>query len=220
MASDVDICNLALARLGDGAQVASINPPDQSAQAYYCAQFYPLSLSAVLDEHNWSFTTKTVTLAQTTNPSSLWAYCYEVPSDMIGVIAVFDANATGDVGMGNSFSSYYGNPLMGGGNQQSYSVETDANGNGVLYSNQMGAALKYSASITNTNALPPSFVQAVSWHLASTLAGVIIKGDVGVSAAMKCLQAYQMALKVAKESDSQNRKIDFNYLPEGIRARA
>ena len=30
MASDVDICNLALAQLGDSASVQSINPPDQS----------------------------------------------------------------------------------------------------------------------------------------------------------------------------------------------
>ena len=32
MASDVDICNLALAQLADSASVQIINPPDQSAQ--------------------------------------------------------------------------------------------------------------------------------------------------------------------------------------------
>ena len=36
MSSDVDICNLALARLGDEANIVSISPPDQSAQAGYC----------------------------------------------------------------------------------------------------------------------------------------------------------------------------------------
>ena len=29
MSSDVDICNLALARLGDEANIVSISPPDQ-----------------------------------------------------------------------------------------------------------------------------------------------------------------------------------------------
>ena len=33
MASEVDICNLALAHLGDAATVSSINPPEGSIQA-------------------------------------------------------------------------------------------------------------------------------------------------------------------------------------------
>ena len=36
MASDVQICNIALAHLGDTATVASINPPEGSAQAEHC----------------------------------------------------------------------------------------------------------------------------------------------------------------------------------------
>jgi len=35
MSSDVDICNLSLARLGDEANVVSISPQDQSSQAGY-----------------------------------------------------------------------------------------------------------------------------------------------------------------------------------------
>ena len=45
MASEVEICNLALARLGDAATVVSIDPPEGSAQAEHCAMFYrPLRL--------------------------------------------------------------------------------------------------------------------------------------------------------------------------------
>ena len=33
MASDVDVCNLALSHIGDTANVASINPPDGSVQS-------------------------------------------------------------------------------------------------------------------------------------------------------------------------------------------
>ena len=43
MASDVDVCNLALAHLGDEATVASISPPEGSAQAGHCARFYPMA---------------------------------------------------------------------------------------------------------------------------------------------------------------------------------
>ena len=97
MASDVDICNLALARLGDEANVLSINPPDQSPQANYCSKFYPFALQQVLDDGTWGFTTKTASLAASPiNDSALWPYSYLVPSDMINIIALYDPSAVGE----------------------------------------------------------------------------------------------------------------------------
>ena len=43
MATEVDICNLALAHLGDDATIASIKPPEGSAQAEKSARFYPIA---------------------------------------------------------------------------------------------------------------------------------------------------------------------------------
>ncbi len=235
MASDIDICNLALAHLGDEANVSSINPPDQSAQANYCARFYPLSLQAVLDDSNWGFATKTVTLATASvNDSNLWPYSYEVPSDMVNIIALFDANSAGDINYGGSVNSntgyLYGEGSLPGqgvanrfathGNQQNYSLELDSNGNAILYTDQVSALLKYAAYVTNTQSFPPSFVDALAWKLASNLAGVIIKGDVGVGAAIKCMQAYQAALINAINSDAQNRNVFPRPIPSGIAARA
>ena len=42
MASEIDIVNLALSRLGDDATVASLYPPEGSAQAEHGARFYPV----------------------------------------------------------------------------------------------------------------------------------------------------------------------------------
>lgn len=233
MASDIDICNLALARLGDEANVSSINPPDQSAQANYCARFYPMSLASILDDHNWGFATKTITLALTTCNNSLWDYCYEAPSDMINIIAVFDSAAVGDVNYGGVInasgnSSIYGqgstatfiNRSATHGNQQAFSLEVDALGNSLLYTNQASAMLKYVAYVSDTTKFPPSFVDALAWKLASNLAGIIVKGDVGVAASIKCIQAYMAALENAKESDTQNRKVFPAPAPSGIAARA
>jgi hypothetical protein len=192
-----------------------------------------MSLAAVLDEHNWGFNSKLVVLALTTNPSSLWDYCYEVPSDMISVIALYDSTAVGDVNYGGfpsnaTTSSIYGdgskasylNRLATHGNQQDYSVESDTDGNIVLYANQENAMLKYAAYTTNTAVFPPSFIDALAWKLASNLAGIMLKGDIGVSASMKCMQAYAMALRAAKDSDAQNRKVFPIPAPAGIAARA
>ena len=48
MASAVDICNLALSHLGDTATVASLDPPEGSAQAEHCARFYPVARDALV----------------------------------------------------------------------------------------------------------------------------------------------------------------------------
>ena len=48
MPSEVDICNLALGHLGDSATVATIDPPEGSAQAEHCARFYPIARDARL----------------------------------------------------------------------------------------------------------------------------------------------------------------------------
>lgn len=231
MASDVDICNLALTRLGDEANVLSINPPDNSAQANYCSRVYPLTLQQVLDDNNWGFASKTVILSPSAvNDSSLWPYSYQAPSDMINIIGLYDYAASGDVNYGGGASLLYGMgsvsiPSSGGqlsahGNMQNFSLELGSDGNGIIYTDQPNAMIKYAAYVSNTQQFPPSFVDALAWKLASNLAGVIIKGDVGVSAAIKCLQAYQAALDKAINSDCQNRRVFPKPVPTGIAARA
>ena len=60
MASEVEICNLALARLGDAATVVSIDPPEGSAQAEHCAMFYPMARDTLLAQHPWGFAQRRV----------------------------------------------------------------------------------------------------------------------------------------------------------------
>ena len=55
MASVVDICNLALAHIGDDATVSSIDPPEGSAQAEHCKRFYAIARDTMLQMHNWNF---------------------------------------------------------------------------------------------------------------------------------------------------------------------
>jgi hypothetical protein len=63
VASEVDICNLALGHIGDSATVSSINPPEGSAQAEHCSRFYPIARDSLLEMHNWGFATKRTNLA-------------------------------------------------------------------------------------------------------------------------------------------------------------
>ena len=65
MASDVDICNLALSFLGDDANVSSISPPEGSQQSEHCARFYPIARDGLLQMHNWNWASRRVALSQT-----------------------------------------------------------------------------------------------------------------------------------------------------------
>ena len=89
MANAVEICNLALSFLGDRATVASINPPEQTAQAQMCATYYPIARSALLEMHDWSFATKRAILARLDDEDdSGWNGVYQLPSDTMHVIRV------------------------------------------------------------------------------------------------------------------------------------
>ena len=63
MASEVDVCNMALAHIGAESQVASIAPPDGSVEAGYCARFYPTARRVALESEAWTFAKKRETLA-------------------------------------------------------------------------------------------------------------------------------------------------------------
>lgn len=194
MASVVEICNQALSHLGDSATVASIEPPEGSAQAEHCARFYPMALAALLELHNWSFATRRITLAPLANPSSTWQYCYALPSNAISLLAVLAIDATDDY----SGLDYTPQPFV---------AETDALGNDILLTNQSTAVLRYTVLITDTTKFSPLFVEALGWLLASKLAGPVLKGATGMSAAQACTKTFVYWMGKAIDSDASDRKV-------------
>jgi hypothetical protein len=157
MASVVDICNLALAHLGDEATVSSISPSDGSAQADHCVRFYPIARDVLLELHDWNFARRRTAMAETANtPPDVWAYEYAMPANVIRVRAVLDES--GDEDKPRRF-------LQG----------TDANGAKVIWTNEPSATLLYTHAITDTTKFSGLFVNALSYLLASYLAGPITK---------------------------------------------
>ena len=201
MASEVDIANLALSHLGDAATIASLNPPEGSAQAEHCARFYPIARDALLEMHPWGFSTKRVQLAQLGAGWPEWDYAYAMPSGTLNVIAVLPPDATDD------YSS--GVPTSAGGSYlpQPFSCETDDSGRQVIYSDQPSAVLRYTSVVTDTTAFSPLFVTTLSHLLASYLAGPIIKGEAGSAEAKRQMAIAETFLSRARDSDSAQRRI-------------
>lgn len=209
MASDVDICNLALAQLGDAAAVQSINPPDQGAQAGHCARFFPVARDALLEMHAWGFATLRVALAQVSNPFPQWQYAYATPSDGLNYLEILASDALDDysVGLQMAGTAPYA-PAAGVSvyTPQPFQVET-IDGAEVILTNQENAVLRYTRTVSDTAEFPPLFVQGLATLLASHLAGPLIKGAEGRAASMTKLQEFMKWKEWAIASDANQRRV-------------
>jgi hypothetical protein len=95
---------------------------------------------------------------------------------------------------------------------QDFTVELGDDGNHILYTNQEKAMLRYTAYVTDTTTYSPLFVMALSWQLASMLAGPILKGDAGAAEAKRCTQMAIGYLTQAEASDSNQRRNSIEHI--------
>lgn len=214
MASPIDICNLALAHLGDTATIASIDPPEGSAQAEHCARFYPIARDSLLEMHNWGFSVRRIALAQLPYSYSQWDYAYAYPPNAINIIEILPPDAQDDYSTRfapTDVPGYYQNvsPVIAAGRYvpQPYDIETNADGAQIILTDQEKALCRYTTTVSDSSKFSPLFVNTLSWHLASMLAGPVIKGDQGAAEAKRCQQMMIAYLEQAKESDTAQRNI-------------
>lgn len=157
MASEVDICNLALAHLGQSRQITSIAPPDGSVEAALCQRFYPIARNIMLEAHYWGFATKRVGLALSGTAPALWEYSYAWPNGALDIQQIL---------------------LEEDNTPQEFAVEAVGDDT-FIYTNAEDAQAKYTALITDTTKFSSTFEMSASLMLSSFLAGPIIKGRAG-----------------------------------------
>lgn len=214
MASEVEIANLALSHLGDSATVSSLSPPEGSAQAERCARFYPLARDVMQEEFVWSFCTRRKLLALVANWSSgKWAYAYAVPSEMLHPISVSHPEASSDQV-----------DVLGLRPGAPFQLEGTDTGQVVILTNQPDAELRYTIRVRDTTKFSAQFVEALSWRLASMLAGPILKGEAGIKMTQSCLQIAislggEAAVKNANSSQEERGQGGRGHVPSWIGAR-
>ena len=207
MASGGDIANLALGHLGDNATVASLDPPEGSAQAEHCARFYPIARDTLLEMHPWRFALRRTLLAELTNEFDQWEYSYAKPNDCLRALAVMSPEVTDDLAASGLVTP------------QPFVCEVDSDGADVILTNQEDAMLRYVARVEDTTKFSPLFVVTVSWFMSSMLAGPIIKGDAGAAEAKRCLEMMRMFLSKAIESDANERRTVLTHTPSWMQGR-
>lgn len=216
MSSDVDICNTALGYLGDVANVSSISPPDQSAQAKHCARFYPMAIKEAQELHAWNFNTRRTQLSLISplpapNVNNQWAYVYGLPTNCLNALKVMDVNAPDDwsIGRGSDQARYW-NPAPQLGTSYTrvpFVRETLADGTEVICTNQTNAMLMHTVLVTDTNKFTGLFTAFVAAWLAAKLAGPLIKGKDGRAVSQQWMQAAMVILAKAEMQDANNRSV-------------
>ena len=89
MATEVDICNIALTNLGEP-KVVSLT--ENSERARLCNLRYPDVRDAVLRSHPWNCAMKRAQLTRTTStPAFGYLYEYSLPADLLRVIGTHDS---------------------------------------------------------------------------------------------------------------------------------
>lgn len=217
---DVDICNLALSYLGDSATVASIDPPEGSAQAQHCARFYPIAKGILLEGHPWNFITTRATLAVVQTCYRGWRFAYAVPSDASTLLSVLPGCLYPDA-FAAAIANYYGREpfefeLRG---QRDFLLE-QISGRQVILSNAEDAVVRYSVNSATPGMFPALFTEALARLLASMLAGPILKGDAGAAEGKRQYAMYEIEAGKAKKQDANQQHYAPQPVPSGIAARA
>lgn len=204
MATVVDLCNLALARLGDRANVTSIDPPEGSAQADHCARFYPLARDAALEAHDWSFASVRVTLARLETDDLSWAYTFAIPNETLAIRAVgYTEEALFNIG---AQSPYFEKGSLPDGTQ-------------VLLTNELTPFARITKRVNDPTRYPPIFAQALVTLLASYLAGPVVKGRAGAQLAQLLAQDFTGQVAKASVIDANQNNIPHPYRPSNMARR-
>jgi len=141
MASETDICNSALIKVG-ARRITSLG--DGSKEGKICTEMYPRKRDELLRSHPWNFSMKRVELAQTINtPAFDYEQEYQLPSDVLRVFKTDFEEQT----------------------NERWVVEGDK-----LLSNTSTVKILYQARVTDTTKFDAAFVEILSLYMAADFA--------------------------------------------------
>lgn len=177
MVSKIDICNLALAHLGQEG-ISSLTQEDEGARRIHL--FYEPVKAEVLRTHNWAFALVREPLVLLEDPSApAYPYLYQYPADGLFVRKVF-AGAEGRKPY--PFKEVYRRRI----NQRA--VQTPA----------PQAVAEYTRDVQDATQFDPAFVKAFALALAADLA-LTLTGDEALCRLM--LGRYSQCLEEARRSN-------------------
>lgn len=181
MYTQLKIINLALGKLSNGNFVQSLE--EDSPEAHQMLTHWETTLHTVLSEYAWDFARKLERLTPLDEDTAIsgWKYHYIYPNDCVFIRRVYPA------------STPYGNSPFrlgqsNGGTQR------------IIMTNHDQAAVEYTMAEPIPENMPPQFVNALAWRLASEISLASYKEP---QMAQACMQAYMQAIEEAKLRDAR-----------------
>lgn len=210
--SKTDIWNLALSHIGDGDDVDQED--EQSVEGEQCRKFYPIARDMLLERHNWDFAIKTAQLAALEQDASRqWEYRYALPADYVKAITLApDLNMLTATWL---TENQYRRQIELWAKR--FEIESDSNGAASVLTNECEAYLKYVYRNENTASYSAGFVMALSYLLASFLAGGPIVKSAKMS--LNMLKAYELVLGQATVNISNASSNQPPHMPAHLRGR-
>lgn len=196
MASKIEIINLALAHLGSGKEIASIDESSQEAAA--ARRVYDTALDETLRGYAWPFATtiRSLQLIQE-DPNSQWNYEYGYPSDCLWFRGIVTP-----VGMEDDPPPYQ----IGHGD-----------GASVIWTDEEDAEAEYTVRVTDTNRYPADFRLAFSFQLAALMAPRLARDLPAIG--KEALQKFLYQIDLAKATAGNEIRPRDPPDPESIQAR-
>lgn len=190
MPTDIQICNQALAHLGEQNFIQTLD--EGSTQAELCDIYYSQSRDELLRMHPWSFATLTRSLGlSTATPPTRWAYVYDYPTDCVRVLRIDDRQRA-----------------RGSYNRIPFEIIREAStGRRLICCDDPELKLVFILRDENTNNYPPDFVNALSWLLAKKLAMPLTKKpDVYSYAQNEFIRAFEQAATMDNNEEQTDRE--------------
>lgn len=212
MPSPVEISNIALANLGAENLVSSIDPPDGSVEAGYCATFFPIARTVALEAGKPAFALRRAALARVANPSPQWLFAYARPADCLKPVRVLQPA---------NFASLFAEEtippttVVPDAGTARFQLEGD-----VILTDEPDATLVYVFDQVDTTKWSPMFADAVAALMSGYLAGPLIKGREGASLGTQWRQQGYALAAAATASVANAADEPAEHIPAAIRARA
>jgi len=200
MASEIEICNIALSHIG-GFPIQSFEEDLKEAQE--CKRLYAQTRDEVLEAHDWDFARKHLALALLADTYTGWTYAYGYPTDCL--IARYIETGSGTAGA-TAYDVYSQDYVSV--NKIRYEVIINAAlDQRVILTNQESAELVYTARVEIPDLFSTLFRKVLAQKLAYYLANPV-RGDATIQKDM--LQQYLLVINEARASNANQSHVPPN----------
>lgn len=201
----VEICNLALGRIGQGASnpIQSLTESSEAARA--CNRLFAPTMQFVLREHiAWPFARKAVALQTVAQTVPGWSFVYAYPNDCLRLHALCDEDTDPFRLPTPQTATPY--KLMASNDGESLVIATDL----------ASAWAWYTADVTNPHFADALFQDVLAWRMAMELA-LSLKADPRLMQSAQL--GYRNALGIAAMAVAGEQSDDLPVDAENIRVR-